>query len=120
MRIKKNQYIKNILLLLNLFMMVTVNMYFSALASNDFASSSIITLYVLANVFFAIVIVLVNKILDLLVNNQGILTDKKKRITATRVIVAITVFLMLLFVLYSVYATSSNNFFMNYSFVAIN
>lgn len=117
MRKKKNQYIKNILLLLNLLMMVTVNMYFSALASNDFASGSIITLYVLANVFFAIVIVLVNKILDLLVNNQ-VLTDKKKRITATRVIVAITVFLMLLFVLYSVYATSSNNFFMNYKIVS--
>lgn len=118
MRKKKNQCIKNILLLLNLFMMITVNMYFSALASNDFASGSIITLYVLANVFFAIVIVLVNKILDLLVNNQGILTDKKKHITATRVIVAITVFLMLLFILYSVYATSSNNFFMNYKIVS--
>lgn len=117
MRKKKNQCIKNILLLLNLFMMITVNMYFSALASNDFASGSIITLYVLANVFFAIVIVLVNKILDLLVNNQ-VLTDKKKRITATRVIVAITVLLMLLFILYSVYATSSNNFFMNYKIVS--
>ncbi len=118
MRKKKNQYIKNILLLLNLLIMVTVNMYLSALASNDFASSSIITLYILVNVFFAIVIVLVNKIIDLLVDNQGNLTDKKKRITATRVIVAITVLLMLLFILYSVYATNSNNFFMNYKIVS--
>lgn len=118
MRKKKNQYIKNILLLLNLLMMVTVNMYLSALASNDFAGSSVITLYVLVNVFFAIVIVLVNKILDLLVSNQGHLTNKKKRITTTRVIVTITVLLMLLFILYSVYATSSNNFFMNYKIVS--
>ena len=114
MRKKKNQYIKNILLLVHLFIVLTVNMYLSALASNDFKQESIITLFVLVNVFFLFVVILIDKIIDIIVDNQGVLTAGKKIITGKRILITLIIVIAFLFIFYSVYATGTNDYFLNY------